>query len=74
MRLPKNLLSDTYKKPNLFLCEPDKSKICKLDTSNTKATLKFNSYSELTTIAFESAVAIVDVISVNNFRFLPDCI
>ena len=47
MRLPKNILSNTYRKPNVYLCEVDKTKICKLDTSNMQASLKFNSYSEL---------------------------
>lgn len=53
MRLPKNLLSPgVYVKPRIFLCETDKTRICQLDTTDTKATLKFNSYSEL---AFEVA-------------------
>ena len=47
MRLPKNILSNTYRKPDVYLCEVDKTKICKLDTFNMQATLKFNSYSEL---------------------------
>lgn len=48
MILPKNILSGVYEKPRLFLCEADKEKICPLNTTNTKASLKFNSYSELT--------------------------
>lgn len=47
MRLPKNILSNTFRKPDVYLCEVDKTKICKLDTSNMQASLKFNSYSEL---------------------------
>lgn len=47
MRLPKDLLTNTYKKPNLFLCETDKTRICQLETSEMKASLKFNAYSEL---------------------------
>ena len=47
MRLPKDILSGTYKKPDIFLCESDKTKICKLETSNTSGTFKFNAYSEL---------------------------
>lgn len=47
MLLPKDVLSATYTKPNLYLCETDKTKICKLDTTDTVASLKFNSYSEL---------------------------
>lgn len=47
MKLPFDLLSQTYTKPNIYLCETDKTKICRLETTDTKATLKFNSYSEL---------------------------
>ena len=47
MKLPKNILSNTFRKPDVYLCEVDKTKICKLDTYNMQATLKFNSYSEL---------------------------
>lgn len=48
MKLPQDLLTQTYKEPDLFLCEVDKTKICRLETSEMKASLKFNSYSELT--------------------------
>ena len=48
MRLPRDLLSGTYTKPRLFLCETDKKKICGLETINMSASLKFNAYSELT--------------------------
>ena len=47
MKLPKDLLSGIYTKPRIFLCEVDKERICQLETTNTSATLKFNSYSEL---------------------------
>lgn len=47
MQLPKNLLSGTYTKPNVFLCETDKTKICKLETINFTGTFKFNTYSEI---------------------------
>ena len=30
MRLPKDLLSGNYKKPRIFLCEPNKEKICQM--------------------------------------------
>ena len=46
--LPKDLLSDSYTKPNLYLCETDKTRICRLETYDTKASLRFNTYSELT--------------------------
>lgn len=48
MRFPKNMLvPELYNKPNIYLCETDKEKICKLNTTDTKASLKFNSLSEL---------------------------
>lgn len=47
MRLPKDILTGNYKKPRIFLCETNKERICQLDTTDTKASLKFNSYSEL---------------------------
>ena len=48
MRLPKDLLSQTYTKPRLFLCQTDKSRICQLETIEMSASFKFNTYSELT--------------------------
>ena len=48
MRLPYDLLSGTYKSPNVFLCDVDKSTICKLNATGLKGTFKFNSYSEIT--------------------------
>ena len=48
MRLPKDLINpNTYTKPHIYLCETDKQRICKLETTNTKSSFKFNSYSEL---------------------------
>jgi hypothetical protein len=47
MRLPKNLFGG-YTKPDIYLCETDKTKIAKLQTTNTKLSLKFNSISEAT--------------------------
>lgn len=47
MRLPKNILTGTYAKPRIFLCETNKERICQLETTNTQGTFKFNSYSEL---------------------------
>lgn len=47
MRLPKDIISGNYTKPRIFLCETNKEKICQLETSNTSASLKFNTYSEL---------------------------
>ena len=47
MRLPKDLLTDSYIRPRLFLCEVDKTKICQLDPLEMSGSFKFNSYSEL---------------------------
>lgn len=48
MLLPKDLLSGTYRAPDMFLCETNKEKICKLDPIGLNGAFKFNSYSELT--------------------------
>lgn len=47
MRLPKNIISGTYTRPRLFLCAPDKEKICPLDVNNLRGIFKFNSFSEV---------------------------
>lgn len=47
MQLVKDMISGNYIKPRIFLCETNKEKIAPLETTNTKASLKFNSYSEL---------------------------
>ena len=47
MRLPIDLHLGNYVKPRIFLCDTSKKKICMLETTNTKASLKFNAYSEL---------------------------
>ena len=60
MKLPRDLLSGNYIKPQLFLCETDKTKICKLDNSEMNGTFKFNSYSEL---SFEVGRTYVDGIT-----------
>jgi len=52
MRLHKDILSGTYIKPRLFLCETNKEIICQLETTNTQGSFKFNSMSEL---SFETA-------------------
>ena len=48
MKLPKDLLSQSYRKPNLYLCETDKKRICMLETIKMNGSFKFNAYSELT--------------------------
>lgn len=67
MRLPKNILlpkdilnAGLYAKPNFFLCQTDKEKICKLETTETKGSFKFNSLSE---ISFETARVYNDLIT-----------
>lgn len=60
MRLPQNILTKTYTKPRIFLCEADKTKICQLETTNTSGAFKFNSYSEL---SFEVSRLYNDIIT-----------
>lgn len=47
MRLPRDILLNTYTKPQIFLCEVDKTMITELETTDTIADLKFNAYSEI---------------------------
>lgn len=60
MQLPKDLLSDTYRAPNVVLCQTNKEKICKLNTTNLEGTFKFNSYSE---ISFDVPSIYCDIIT-----------
>lgn len=60
MRLPKDIISGNYTKPRIFLCETNKEKICQLDTTNTHASLRFNTYSEL---SFDVARVYNDIIT-----------
>ena len=74
MRLPKNLLNPgTYTKPQIFLCETDKTKIAQLDTIENKGSFKFNSYSEL---SFEIARTYNDILTgetkINPFYYLVE--
>lgn len=48
MKLPKDLISQTYTKPRLFLCQTDKTRMCQLETIEMSGSFKFNAYSELT--------------------------
>lgn len=47
MRLPKNLLSDSYRAPNIYLCQTNKERIGELTVYNSKGTFKWNAYSEI---------------------------
>ena len=60
MLLPKDLLSQNYVKPRLFLCETDKTKMCQLITSETTGTFKLSGYSEL---SFTVGRTYVDIIT-----------
>ena len=64
MRLPRDLISNTYVKPRVFLCEVDKQRICQLDTTNLNGSFKFNSLSE---ISFEVARNYNDLLQGRNF-------
>ena len=60
MRLPKDLLSETYRTPKVILCQTNKDKICQLDVTDLQGTFKFNGYSE---ISFNVASVYHDLIS-----------
>lgn len=47
IKLPKDLLTQNYTKPKVYLCEVDKKRICQLETTNLQGTFKFNAYSEI---------------------------
>ena len=47
MKLPKDILSDTFRKPNVYLCQTNKDKIGQLDVSNLNGTFKWKGYSEI---------------------------
>ena len=60
MRLPYDLLSQSYKKPDIYLCDVDKSPMCKLNATGGKGSFKFNAYSE---ISFETSRTYLDAIT-----------
>lgn len=45
--LPKDLLTGGFKRPRVFLCETDKTRIGQLEVFNFKGAFKFNSMSEI---------------------------
>ena len=47
VKLPFDLLTQNYTKPQLFLCETDKTRICELNTITLSGSFKFNAYDEL---------------------------
>lgn len=60
MKLPFDLLSESYRKPKVILCQTNKDKICPLNTTDLQGTFKFNSYSE---ISFNVASVYSDMIT-----------
>lgn len=60
MVLPQDLLSKSYTKPKVILCQTNKEKICQLDVTELTGTFKFNGYSE---ISFNVASVYQDLIS-----------
>ena len=60
MRLPYDLLSKSYKKPDIYLCDVDKSPMCKLNAIGARGSFKFNAYSEL---SFETSRTYLDTIT-----------
>lgn len=47
MRLPKNLLSGSYRPPAIWLCQTNKDRIGELNVSKFKGTFKWNAYSDI---------------------------
>ena len=60
MRLPYDLLSQSYKKPDIYLCDVDKTPMCKLNATGAKGSFKLNAYSEL---SFETSRTYLDTIT-----------
>lgn len=48
IQLPKDLLSETYTKPRVFLCQTSNERIGELAVTNLKGIFKWNSYHEIT--------------------------
>ncbi|HAU84324.1 MAG TPA: hypothetical protein DCW90_02070 [Lachnospiraceae bacterium] len=63
MQLPKDLLSGSYRAPNVFLCQTDKEKIGQLNVSGLEGTFKWNSYSD---ISFEIGRTYTDLVTGEN--------
>jgi len=47
LRLPKNLLSDTYRPPAVYLCQTNKDRIGELIVNDFNGTFKWNAYSDI---------------------------
>lgn len=47
LQLPKDLLSDTYRAPNVFLCQTNKERIGQLNVISLSGTFRWNNYSEV---------------------------
>lgn len=47
MRLPKNILSDSYRPPAIYLCQTNKDRIGELNVRNFEGTFKWVDYSEI---------------------------
>lgn len=60
MRLPYDLLSQSYKKPDIYLCDVDKTPMCRLPATGARGSFKFNAYSEL---SFETSRTYLDAIT-----------
>lgn len=47
MRLPKNILSNSYRPPAIYLCQTNKDRIGELNVNNFKGNFKWHTYSEI---------------------------
>ena len=68
MKLPKDLLTQNYIKPRVFLCEVDKTRICQLETTDLRGTFKFNAYSDISfTVSRTYTNVVTGKTSINPF-------
>ena len=63
MRLPKNILSDLYRPPAIYLCQTNKDRIGELNITEFKGTFKWKEYSE---ISFDIDRKYLDAVSGNT--------
>ena len=75
MRLPKNLLSDTYRPPSVYLCQTNKDRIGEILVNDLQGTFKWNAYSEIScSIDRESCNIITGETTVNPYYDLVEAL
>ena len=75
MRLPKNLLSDTYRPPAVYLCQTNKDRIGELTVGSLSGTFKWNAYSEISLSTDRELCNVVDgTIGINPYYDLVEAL